>query len=342
MSYSFSDYVHCPDMQEALVGNFGDINPAEISKKTGVLDFVISDFNETGLLQNSIDTGNGHRRIVQLRYKPRMLESDIAANGARRNCIATNEYGETVTNYELDPDTEGWNHTWKITQALLEERCEADEAYFAAEMARQMGAFRRRIATSAVSQINAQVGNLAGGGAEITGVSRASGVLTENLLENIVYEYDLMQATTAPFVFGMGEISKYMTALRAGCCATRNIDLGAYALDNEIVFMKDDSVRTVLGVTKFLALVPGAVQMLRYNEFRGAGRSINAGIYRQETLVDPVNGLEYDFWMKFDCGVWHFGLKLAGKFVTLPTDIFFAEDELSGVNWVTKGTVTTS
>lgn len=339
MSYSFANFIACPNIQEPLNDQFGQIMPTMVEKQTGLLDFTVSDLNESGFTQ-LISPGQGRRRSVAVRYQPRRLETSVTNEGARLDCSAGPVYGETTSLYSIDPDTEGWQHQWSADQADLEERCEEDATYFARQLMNGMSAMRRKIATDAVTQVQAQVGAIPGG--TLSSAGWASGVLTTLPVEDLTYAFDLMQSPFRPWVFGLGNPSKYFAALDAGCCAVSNYDLGQYAANHPINFMKDDAVRVVMGETEYLATIPGAVQFLRYNQFEGDTRRIITANYRQDTVIDPVNGLMYDFRAKFDCGVWSFGLALAGKFVVMPDDVFFAQDPLSGVNYVVEGIITRS
>jgi len=317
---------------------FKGINPSLISKRSGLLDFIVSELNESGMLQNQIDTSNGHYRTVELVYQPRRDEDDVAS-GSVQSCTGGTTYGETSELINITPSTEGATHTWTADLTDLEQRCQSDEMYWARQMAAAMSVMRRKISTDSATQVDALVGSFEDGTTDKTIATKSGNAWLTDPIEEITYEYDLMQAPGTPFVFGVGDISKYFKATEAGCCAQFNVDLGEYAAQNPIVFMEDDSVRKAVTTSKFLSTIPGAIQMIRYNEFRGETREIDQPTYKQYTVIDPVNGLEYDFWAKFDCGNWFFGLKLAYKFVGLPDDIFFTDDELSGVNYINKWTV---
>ena len=70
-------------------------------------------------------------------------------------------------------------------------------------------------------------------------------------------------------------------------------------------------------------------------EFAGAGTLAQWGV-----LVDPVNGVAYDYRVTENCGVFTFWYGLATQLVGMPDDMFCAGvDRLDGVTFVTKGKV---
>ena len=170
-----------------------------------------------------------------------------------------------------------------------------------------------------------------------------TGVFLDDFLSDVVYQYQLAEAWDRPIIIGGELVQKYMTALKSHCCATVNVDLQAMMnSDAQSYFFFEPRIGTAQGNSNgFAFLAPGGVQMIRYNAFRGANgiRVIDDQSIKKGTISDPETGLEFDYYAQLDCNQWKFFIGLSYKFVTLPSDVFFLNDQLRGVNYIFEGTV---
>lgn len=349
MSYAFSSFVSCPNIQERLDAGYFNADPTMFPGHINTLRAVTSPMNESGILQNQIDSKNGHYRQVEVVYQPRM--TDATSVSATLNCAAGAEYGETSRVYNIDPNV-GASRRWSIGLDDLAPRCENDETYIARQLAMQMQAIKRFMNQEAVTFIATNNGSFAANpgstvpsGTQLVTKTKntTTGVFLDDFLSDVVYQYQLAEAWDRPIIIGGELVQKYMTALKSHCCATVNVDLQAMMnSDAQSYFFFEPRIGAAQGNSNgFAFLAPGGVQMIRYNAFRGANgiRVIDDQSIKKGTISDPETGLEFDYYAQLDCNQWKFFIGLSYKFVTLPSDVFFLNDQLRGVNYIFEGTV---
>lgn len=83
------------------------------------------------------------------------------------------------------------------------------------------------------------------------------------------------------------------------------VDLGN--LNEELPFVYyDRNSDSILGLTDFLQIAPGAAQFVSWNMFKGEKRRTVTDLYTHGTFTDPATGIEVDFRWYFDykCGKW--------------------------------------
>lgn len=349
MSYAFSSFVSCPNIQERLDAGYFNADPTMFPGHINTLRAVTSPMNESGILQNQIDSKNGHYRQVEVVYQPRMTDSTSVS--ATLNCAAGAEYGETSRVYNIDPNV-GASRRWSIGLDDLAPRCENDETYIARQLAMQMQAIKRFMNQEAVTFIATNNGSFAANpgstvpsGTQLVTKTKntTTGVFLDDFLSDVVYQYQLAEAWDRPIILGGELVQKYMTALKSHCCATVNVDLQAMMnSDAQSYFFFEPRIGAAQGNSNgFAFIAPGGVQMIRYNAFRGANgiRVIDDQSIKKGTISDPETGLEFDYYAQLDCNQWKFFIGLSYKFVTLPSDVFFLNDQLRGVNYIFEGTV---
>jgi hypothetical protein len=341
MSYGFSTYVGCPAVQDELNNQFL-MNPTEVQDAIGLLRFINDPVNTNGTLQRVISPGGGKYREVQLRYQPRF--TDDSSSSSVISCEGGGEYGDTYATYEIDP-TVGISRPWTITPADLHARCEEDAAWFAKEVQKHMDKMARDVDAELAAYVVAnagyyidQEGNKVDSAVTPypTRTKTSAGVWVDDLIMDTTLGISMIEWNNQmPFLFGDGVPWGYMKAKQAGCCALQGVDLGELSRQNPIVFMRDTALAQALeDYNQFAELGAGAVQMLKYLEYESPALMINDEALKMGTVVDPKTGLQYDYFAKIDCGVWNFQLKLAYKFVTLPTDVYNTNDRLVDTNGI--------
>ena len=353
MSYGYSSFISCPDIQGRLEDGFFKGDPQMFPGHINTLRAVTSPINEQGILQNQIDTKNGHYRAVEVVYQPRMTDTGTTS-AAQLDCTAGSVYGETSKLYNIDP-TDGASRKWSFDLDDLAPRCERDENYVARQLAMHMQAIKRFMNNEAVTFIGANFGNFAAnagstvsGGNLLTTQTKntatgvANGYYLDDFMSDVFYQYQLAEGWDRPIIIGGELVHKYMTALRSSCCATVNVDLQAMmASDAQSYYFFEPRAESTFSPSHFAFMAPGAVQMIRYNAFKGANgiRVIDDQAIKKGTIVDPETGLEFDYYAELNCNQWKFFLGLAYQYVTMPDDMFFTGDDLDGVNYIFEGEI---
>ena len=350
MSYAFSSFVSCPDIQGRLDDGYFNADPTMFPGHINTLRAITSPMNESGIIQNQIDTKNGHYRQVEVVYQPRMNDAGTTTS-AELNCNAGPTYGETSTVYNINPAV-GASRRWSVGLDDLAPRCENDENYIARQLAMNLQALKRFMNEEAVNYISTNFGKFAYNAGSTVNAARTlmttktknttNGWFLDDYLSDVTYQYQLAEGWDRPIIIG-GELShKYMTALKSHCCATVNVDLQSMMnSDAQSYFFFEPKADTTFGAGEFAMIAPGGVQLIRYNAFRGASgiRVIDDQSIKKGTISDPETGLEFDYYAQLDCNTWKFFLGLSYKYVDLPADLFFNDDDLAGVNYIFNGLV---
>lgn len=347
MSQSVNDIIACPQIQEDLNTQFVQFDPLGAKDVQGFTDFVSSGMNTNGFLQNQIAGGNGKYRQVELVYTPPIAESSIL-DSADKLCVSTNAAGQISHTYEIDPLV-GTSYNEVFTISNLATMCKDNSLWFAQRLQAMMDAMEKSIGTKNANQAALLTGAFGSGDndvvANVKTISTQKASSTDfniDALSEIIFSAMDAGYATKPFVFGYGEILKYMKKMAAGAVAAEGVDYGVFAAMNDLVFVADKKMKTALGDENFLMLQPGAIQMLTYLEFEGAFNTVDDGAYKQTVIVNPKNGRRYDFQLKNDCGNISVNLKLAHKLVGLPTDMYPVGDSYHNVTFVNEFAIVNS
>lgn len=338
MSYAYNDYIDCPNLQEELNTQFLH-NPQETKWPNGALQFVTSEFNTDGTLQTQLSPGAGKKRTVELIYQPRF--TDASSDSAVINCNGGNEYGDTSETYDIDI-TVGKSRTWTISPDQLAARCSSDAAWAAKQVQKHMDAIEHDIDIELAAFIAANLGEFYDTGATNVNIQTLTSTndYSSFAIGDIAYETERLQWGNRWVLIGDGLINKYMRAKEAGCCLRQGIDLKEFAAQNNFPFLRDPEVPTALGdADAFVALGAGSIQFIKYNAFDGELMRISDQSLKQGVIVNPNSGIMYDYLAKYDCGQWHFQLKIAYIFAVLPQDAYHINDPLRGTNGINKFTV---
>ncbi len=347
MSHSVNDIIACPQIQEDLNNQFVQFNPLGAKDVQGFTDFVSSQMNTNGFMQNQIAGGNGKLRQVELVYTPPIAESAVGSTTTKL-CVSTNEDGELSHTYEIDPLV-GSAIDRKFTISNLATMCKDDSLWFAQRIQAMMDGLEKSIGTKNATQLALLSGAFGDGESNVAANTKTIATKKASALGSPIDIDGLTEILFAamnagyadkPFIFGYNEIYKYIKKIAAGSIAAEGVDYGTYAAQNDLVFIADKKVNTALGGEKFMMVAPGAVQMITYLEFEGAFRTVSDGAYQQNVIINPKNGRKFDFQLKNDCGNISVNLKLAHKLIGLPTDMYPVGDNYQNVTFVNKFNIT--
>jgi len=138
-----------------------------------------------------------------------------------------------------------------------------------------------------------------------------------------------------------------MTRVAAACCADSGTDLNTFMSQNPFAFVGDYRIEQASAFDKdnFLVTTPGALQIIRYNQFEGAN-VIDDDSFTTTTINSPATGLPYDLFISKTCtngGISiNVNLRTAVKLVNMPDDMFGAGDRMEGVNFVNQYLISNS
>ena len=347
MSYFSSILRACPNVQAQLDQQWMGASAVD---RMPFIEFAVSPANRRGVTQ-TITPGRGKLRTVELLYERRLLEGLVASNQPNPNCEQGPFYGNEVETYSLDP-AENLQTNGGFDIDVAEDACMDNGEVLARQLARHIDVLDRKVAT----EYTAQAVALAATG--------AWGFNVQTTVTNDVLQLPAFDLTNKPLpdtwvdlrnalddsgygadvaLFGGATMRKYMQFLQAGCCADYGLDLGelmrlhgyGYGYDKRVAAAHPD------GQDGFLALQPGALQVLNFS--RAEGRDAFGEILKQGSnyayfvIASPRLGLAYDVTLKDECGAVSVNITATGKVIALPNDMFAVGDEYEGVIYTALG-----
>lgn len=339
MSFCATTYANCPNLQNTLDEAFTKRNISTITEPIMFTEFILSNANTDGILQEQINPGRGKRRTVELIYSPRIPKDQIT-NDCTKVCTSTNTLGDRTEVYEIGDDCVEFN--WEIPLNLLRDRCQDDGAWLGDKVIQVMNGLLRRLEEKNIQQAATLFGGFAVGEGDVVAdvktvqTKNAAGDPDIDFISEIAFASMNAGFKGTPFVFGWNEIFKAFRKLQATCCADSGLDLAEMARREGIAFLPSVEVNVTLPDDNFFVLDAGALQLLTYNEFMGPEgiRVVDDGAYVQGVLVHPTLGIPFDWIFSNNCGVISAQLKLSTKLVGMPDDMFCVGDRLDGVTYV--------
>ena len=357
-SYFTSFEQACPNLQGALDNLWATGRSPGADDRMPTAEFLVSPANRKGIVAEILP-GRGKIKTVEVRYRPRGLESAVLEDQANPNCTATGYYGNNITEYTIDPD-----QNLQIGEAIPvdanELACMDNAEYFAEKLAWHIDVMDRRVAT----ELNTQAVALTGGwgatiphnGIQPGQVNFADQLVIATLLsggatldpKGWTYLRNALEDSGFPsdvYIAGGGVMRTYLQQIMAGCCGDNGIDLGAIMAQYGYAFAYDKRTKNALGSdSEFLVLSPGALQVLAYTRAEGKaafGTIWNSSSnYLYTTVASPRLGLPYDLTVKDDCGTLNMTLTATVKTIGMPTDMFAIGDDYHGITYAAQGIVT--
>ncbi len=315
----------CPTIQRNLIDFINAQGTSVKRTQVGYLLAITSPLNTAGTQQIPIDLGDGKIHSVRLKYTQRGTEADIT-NTRITDCTTTIE--KVPFQQDIDVDQYIATAGIKFTEAEMKKLCEPQTTWMAEIV------MNKRLITLQSVNFGTFNGGATSKNVQLLDASNKSAPVyygESTILEDFAY----LDTVSKPIVIGAGYLSHYVRQVGIGCCNSLGQDIGqAGNLD----FFHDRFVGTILGnANAFIALVPGYIQLLTYNEYAGTYSKEN-DVFSHGTIVDPFTGIRYDMkWHYNDCNDTYFlqiGLNYDLHF--LPNDAFAYGDELNGVNFSLK------
>jgi hypothetical protein len=317
-----------------------------------LMRFILSGVNRKDLVQNQINYSSHKRRAVELVYDQRFLESVVSSTG-RIQCETFSKDGETSQVYELDPDA-GVRAGFSIEMQDLETRCANDQDYFYKEIKKAMDVCVRKLETNAAVAVLANGGKFAydfilngsvGTAAAKTGASLTSGGAISTDMLGVIRQNIMANEYPEAYIFGGFIWDRYAAALQA---STGNTTLGTdYTAFRGIsgiggMTYSQKIQENASNDSDAVAIMPGAVQWIHFNEFVGDLSVINQGTLVQGTLLypDPQLPILFDYRAEYSCTAdsgtrtWNVQVGVINDFIFLPDDLYQTGDTMEGVNGI--------
>jgi hypothetical protein len=357
MSVSLLPFVDAPALQKA-VNEIYTLAPKEPSPE---VQFLTSAINTNRVLETTVVPGKGQVRRVDVIYTPRITESEIGTS-ITADCDDGAAAGDLTTTYEIDT-TVGVQHKETVALVDLKERLESDEFYFARRTLAILDVCRRKMATQAASQMALLSGrfatdngekNLSGGNYLKTVATKFAAAIdggkpNPEALQEIAFSARNSGFSSAPWVFGYGEIFRYMQLLGSmNTFSDGGLDFVQFVQAMGLNFLPSHRVHTALNgnnpTNKFLVVDPGALHLLQYNKFDSPAARVSQDNLVMGILADPLTGVEYNYKYYLNpCGEKITILvSTAFKVVGLPDDLYAAGDRLEETNGVLQFAIVNS
>lgn len=353
MSYVTSVLNDCPDLQAELDQYFNVCDASLLPDPAPLNEFLWSGLNRSGI-QQTISPGSGKVRTLQLRYDQRLLESAVTTvDGCTTNCSATTRRGDLIAEYTIDTC-----NTLQVEELIktndLKAACRSNPEIVLKKIAMLMKAMEAKIATYmtslAVAKYGAWQANVQNTIADNTGNSKKALKLqtkrpTAYTDINPEAFYDLQLALKqsnyckGAAVFAGYDLAKYADLMKAGCCSTQGIDLGAILDQYGMAVMWDRRFENAMGHEYGMAVMPGVLQPIYYNAATqspsdAAGNTV--GTNYEELLMYTMNGIPVDVILSDNCGNFSIIIRANVDLKALPTDMFAPGDNMEGVTFVNK------
>lgn len=349
-----NDWVSCANAQTSLINAWKYDNKKGQSEVAVFTRFLLSPENNSRFFQTNIVPRPGGYRAVDVIYDHIFLEDSVTSD-ARIACSASGDVGETSKTYTIDPSI-GARKAFSINLIELQTRCENPQLEIGRKLLDAMNACVEYMETDLTDDALTNVGYFAsdvinGGTAgtttEVEVVTKLSGgAISTDAMEQVALETTQNGFTAKPFIFGGASWWKYAKALNAACCsATLGLDAGVYAVDNGLKIAYTEKIQTNADADTGLAVIPGTVQLVTFNEFSGTNANnplvFDTGKEIWGTLIHPELGIEFAYSGAIVCTdadtkVFQGQVAVAYKALYLPEDMYPTGYKLEGVNGLNK------
>lgn len=351
MSYSCSGYVACPQLQEGLFESW-EYDNKRLSN-VNVTRFIRSGTNRKDFIQNQINHKNGGYREVEVTYDQRYLVDTVSDVG-RISCGSFNKECDTSKIYSIDPNV-GSSDGRSLTSVDIEQSCKDNRFYLSNIVLKLMNNVLEDVENKNIQKILLNSGNFASdvdkglpaGTTTIKDVQTklASGGIDYNASEVVGFETMNNDFNMRSAVFGGEDWYKYGKAVNAACCGDIGIDAGLYATQNPFLFAYSYNIdKFAADPGTAISIMPGTVQMIWFNEFRGGSGNIlymDDDALKQGVLThpDPEIDVSFDYRAAFICDGannkrWELQIALAHDLIFLPDDMYCVGDRLEGINGI--------
>jgi hypothetical protein len=345
MSHTLLPLIDCPNLQRDL----NEINACKLmpAEDLPLVNFLPSAINTNRILETTVSPGSGKLRTVEVVYTPRTSEAEVG-DTLDTTCENDNEAGMNSTTYEIDP-TNGVIVKESIDFSKLATICKSNPQFIAERVQAMIDGAKRKMETKLSNQVALLYGKfVADGDSGLSDVNTlktiatkgADGKFTEDAIQEIIYSAKNSGFCGTPFVFGYGDIWKYMQKTKHVCCANSGIDFASFMAENQAMFFSTYRIPAALAdASKFLVVDAGSLFLLQYNKFaEGSGLNLDNSFTKQGIIVDPVTGISFNYKVFLNpCGeLLNIHISTAFKVVGLPDDMYSGGDRFEATNGVLR------
>lgn len=322
----------CEKIQTTLNNLLGSGSPELMRTEVGFLQALTSPQNMAGVTIVPIDLKNGKKRQVRITYLQRGTDDNIITEEPA-NCnpeVFQSPLEETVDVTKFIATK--WFGFNDDDMRLL---CEGDDMYRGRVMNAQidpmMVKLNKQLITLQAANFGAFAPPIYVPYKDVTMINAAGDGITYIGSARMKEDFRNLNSSATPIVVGAGNLSIYATMAKIGCCNQLGQDLSRAA---DFDFFRDKYVDEILGENHFIGLVPGYVQLLTWNKYRGKYAK-TSDTFAKGTIIDPVTGIEMDMrWEYASCDEqWAVQFSLRYELWYIPADSFAEGDELEGVNF---------
>ena len=352
MSYMTSSLVACQTLQEDLTTVWQAEGTAGSDEMIPLEEVLMSQANSREI-QQRMAPGNGKKREVELKYTPRLTESEVEENVDNPKCTATNKSGEFSQTYTMPDENIGYSELLEIDD--FTNWCGDNGTRFLQRVNAIADVLERKVATQHAQEFALLAGTW---GTNIFTTGNAAG----NVNSSDEYVWATRYSDGKPDPEAMGNLSvarmkaglnnvvgfggtsawTYFNALNIGCCSQDGMDLMEAMNRFGLSYAYDKRLEAALGnngVNKLMLYRLGSVVPLFYtnNQWKnGAAPIFQGGDYLHTGIFSPRTGMPMDLTIKDNCGALSISVAVSTKLIAVPNDQFQTNDPYFGRNGVAK------
>ena len=312
-----------------------------------MVEYLMSAENRNGL-QMEIN-GKGKLRTVDVVYFPRLVTGSASEDQAR-TCTASTTVDDSTASYSMDTSVNVQSE-FTFTYGNLVSYCQDNENFYAEQVMRHVDLVARDVAVKSATQASAILGEWNTHAENIQDSSLSPDWKTFSTRTRLATT-GADQYSPYPFTFanirraanmsnfggpvrmfgGLDFSQAYDQMAAAGGMSQAGVDVGELARRYGIAAEYDYSVTQATGsYSKSWALGQGALQLLQFNMYDNSFNGRNDETVKLGIITDPMTGIQMDISFKIDCETVHTVITATTKVVGLPSDLYQAGDDLSGV-----------
>lgn len=300
--------------------------------------------------------GQGKKRQVEVKYTPRLTESEVEEDVDNPKCSGTNKSGELSTTYEMPDGNIGTHEVF--TAADFEAWCGDNSTRVVSRINAMADVIERKIATQHAQEFLLLAGTW-GNGLFTTGTAAGNVTNTNEYVWTTRYtdgkpnpeslgnlSIARMKAGLNNVVgFGGTDAWTYFQALQIGCCSQDGMNLMEAMNQFGLGYAYDKRVEDAFAATnKFMLYRLGSVVPLFHvvNPWKDGMAPLisNGANYIHTSISSPRFGMPMDLTISDNCGTITVALAASTKLIVVPGDQFQSNDPYFGRNGVAKVRIT--